>query len=403
MRKGHNPRTDPLGAIAAPIKGMKENISPSIAFSFKDAQTPASIFCGERDGYIYPRLGCVTPAVHKLANRMLELELAMSASDARAQGFDCIITNSGMSAIALTVIGLHFALSLHKNFKRERGSLIASPKLYGGTRVLFDQFLPQLGIDVCYVDDPQSIDSWDKVLRSCFWASLIFAEDDANPTPIKLPNKDISNFAKKRRIPYVCDRTIGTPILENPLLHGTDVVVHSLSKDISGRSWALGGAIVGRKYYIDLLRPWFAILGPVLDVSAADRIYHGSLDLFERINFKIASKEFIVNFLKNHPDVGQVYYTDCPLIGFEVKGGYESAVRLIENYKLILMAPHLGDIRSISTHPASTTHSLMSPVERAHVGISDGLVRLSVGLEDPQDIISDLRQALKIAHNATPN
>lgn len=392
LRKGHDPRLEPNGAIAAPIMGVKEKISPSIAFSFKDAKTPASIFCGESDGYIYPRLSCVTPAVNKLANRLLELELGMDAQKAKELGFDCIITNSGMSAIFLAV----FAFSA----ERLEGDFISSPKLYGGTRVLFDQFLPLHGTHVSYVKNPQNLKCWKDLILATPWAKFLFAEDDANPTPIKLKNKAIADLAHRHNMIYICDRTIGTPILEQPLLEGTDIVIHSLSKEISGHSWALGGAIVGKKEYIDKLRPWFAVLGPVLDASAADRIYHGSLDLFERINYKIASKKFIVDFLKSHPNVAKVYHTDCPLIGFEVRGGYESALKVVEGYKLILMAPHLGDIRSISTHPASTTHSLMSGNDRQAAGISDGLVRLSVGLEYPQDIIADLSQALELAHKA---
>lgn len=385
-RDWHDPKTDPYGAVAPPQYGLTGPVYTSVAYVFRSAQEAAEIFDGTIDGYAYPRLSCGTPPVFQLSQRLLELELGPGYDDLKEK-YDVLLTASGMSAI----------LALALTLTDQQPSIISSPKIYGGTYNLFNDFLPRLGINCQMVSNPLDLHDWKQAISKNPNAAFLFAEDDANPTPIKLDNKALADLAHAHSMIYVCDRTIGTPLLERPILTGTDVVIHSLSKNLGGHSEGLGGAIIGPKWLIRKIRDgWFVVMGAVMDPRVADYILYGLKNLETRLATKGQSVKQIRKYLQTHPRVSRVYSTEADLMAFELKGTLDDARRVVESYQLILFAPHLGDIRTISTHPASTTHSRVPKDQREKLGISDTLIRLSVGLEDPQDIIDDLEQALSV-------
>lgn len=388
MREFHDPREDPYGAVAPPIRGITGDVYTSIAYVFRSVAEAAATFAGEpgaRD-YAYSRIGRGQPPLEELRRCLLDLELGEDA--AKKEQCDVVLTSSGMSAIFL--LCLQFA-------DNGRG-IIASPRLYGGSYHLLRQKLPRLGIPCHMVEDPLDLSSWKRMLEKHPESAFLFAEDDANPIPIKLDNPGIAALAHDHGKFSVCDRTIGTPILEQPLRSGTDIIVHSTSKNIGGHSGGLGGALIGRRELIAQLNDkdhgWFACTGMVMDGRVADYMLAGVRDLRTRMEKKQDSTRRVIAFLQSHPHVATVHHTDADVLAFDVRGSAEDAAHIVELFRLILIAPHLGDIRTLSIHPASTTHSPMPREDRLRHGITDTLVRLSIGLEDPDDIIDDLRQAL---------
>lgn len=396
MREFYDPREDPYGALAPPIKGITGDVYTSIAYVFRSAAEAAATFAGEpgaRD-YAYSRIGRGQPPIEELRRCLLDLELGEDFP--QKEQYDVVLTSSGMSAIFL--LCLQFA-------DNDRG-IIASPRLYGGSYHLLRQKLPRLGIPCYMVENPLDLTLWQRALEEHPDASFLFAEDDANPTPIKLDNAGIAALAHDYGKFYVCDRTIGTPLLEQPLRHGTDIVVHSTSKNIGGRSGGLGGALIGHRELIAQLNNkdhgWFACTGMVMDARVADYMLAGVRDFHERMEQKGRGVQRIVQFLQSHPRVAAVHHTDADILAFEVRGSAEDAARIVELFRLILMAPHLGDIRTLSISPATTTHSPMPREDRLRHGITDTLIRLAIGLEDPEDIIDDLRQAIDRAFPELP-
>lgn len=382
MRDGHSPKNDPYKSLTPPIVGMTGPIYTSIAYTFNSANEAAEIFSGLKQGYAYPRISCGTPPVHQLSEKLLDLELG---DWEKKSEYDVLLTGSGMSAIVATV------LTLADN----GGRFLSSPKIYGGTYNFFEAFLPNLGIGCTMVNNPLDIEEWEHRLEIGPFIRFLFAEDDANPLPIKLNNKALAMLAHRFKVPYVCDRTIGTPVLEQPIRLGVDVVIHSLSKNISGRSGGLGGAIIAKKELIKKIRDgWFVVLGAVLDPRVADYILDSMKDLPERMTQKLRTASIVADWLKDNKRIKKVYGPGGDLLAFEIDGTLEDARKVVESYQLIKFAPHLGDIWTLSIHPASTTHARVPQKERFKLGISDSLIRLSVGLEDPEDIIWDLDQAL---------
>lgn len=384
MRGDHDPSTNAYGAVAPFEKGLTGDICTSIAYRFESAEEGAAIFAGTKQGYAYPRINCGTPPNFELSQRLLDLELGPEFPF-RDQ-YDVLLTASGMSAIFLLTLAL----------ASEGGEFISSPYLYGGTSHLFSELLPKLHIYCHMIKDPRNLSQWDSALDITPGARFLYAEDDANPTPFKLDNSAIAAIAHKHGKLYVCDRTVGTPHVEQPIHSGTDVVIHSLSKNIGGYSAGLGGAIIAKKKLIQVIRDeWHGFAGMVMDPRVADYMLAGLKDFKERMERKITTTKQVVEFLENHPCVKRLYHSGSDLISFEIHGTLDHARRVVEAYELIIHTPHLGDIWTLSVHPASTTHSSVLPQERVALGISDTLIRVAIGLEHPSDIIADLGQALE--------
>lgn len=365
---------------------IRPGLHRTVAFPMKSFERARRLFEGKEEGFIYTRIN--NPTVDKLEKRLAAMERAEAA----------LATSSGMSAI--TVLSLHLASSA--------GHIVSSNRLYGGTFHLFRDRLPALGIQVTFVENPYDFKEWEKAIKPN--TKFLYVEIPSNPIIDIFDIKPLAILAKKHKIPLVADSTLATPALLNPLKWGTDIVIHSLSKYM-GDGEVIGGVILGKKRLIDGLRQeWFRDTGPCLSPDNAAILCSHIESLFGRMEEHCRNAETVAKFLSKHPKVAKVLYPSFGpraaenkkilpkgfggLMAFEVSGGRNAAKKVLENLKLFWHAPNIGESRSLVIHPATTTHGQMTKDELKKAGISQGTLRLSVGREDPRDLIYDLKQAL---------
>jgi methionine-gamma-lyase len=371
----------------APIRAVSTPIYQSSTFAFENAAQGAAIFAGEQEGYFYTRLG--NPTVTALEMEMAYLE----------GGDAAIAFGSGMAATS------GIALALCKQGDR----IVASDTLYGGTHNLFVETLPKFGIEVTEVDarDPANIErAIDGRTR------LLFIETPANPTLHLVDIEAVARIARAHGIPLAVDNTFATPFLQNPIALGADIVMHSATKYIGGHGDTVAGIVVGSKEFIaaaraDVLRDFGGIISPF----NAWLLLRGLKTLPVRMEKHCENAMEIAQFLAYHPKIDRVAYPGLRthpqhdlagrqmrgmggMISFEVKGGREAGRVLMDSVQLCTLAVSLGDVDTLIEHPATMTHSTYSEEALIAVGITPGLVRLSVGLEDVDDLVWDLRQAL---------
>lgn len=381
LRFGHNPK-DAFGSPNVPLH-------QTLAYCFESPEQAARIFAGEEEGFVYSRIN--NPTVDAFEKRMAALEGGEAA----------LAASSGMSAI--------FLLALH--FCESGDNIAASDKVYGGTYNLFNTKLPRLGIGVNFVKDYKNPLAWEKLIDAK--TKFIFIESPANPTLNVLDIEMLSKLAKARKIPLIVDATLATPALQKTLTLGADIAVHSASKFICGNGTALGGAIVGKKKLIDEIRQGvYRDTGPSLAPFNAWLYLLGLETLSLRMERHSKNALVAALILQTHPKVIKVNYPFLPngpdyvtakkqmsgggaLLSFEIAGGLKSGKKFIKSLKLVSHLANLGDSRTLAIHPASTTHSQVPKKEREKIGITDGLVRMSVGLENIEDILDDVLQALE--------
>ena len=369
------------GALSTPIY-------QSSTFAFKSAQHGAALFAGEEEGYVYTRLGNPTQAA-------LEREVAFLEGGEAALAFA-----SGMAAISGVILYLC----------RNGDNLVSSDTVYGGTHNLYKETLPLWDIEAREVDATNLVNveaAIDERTR------LIFIETPANPTLSIVDIQGCAEIAHRHNIPLVVDNTFATPYLQRPLELGADVVIHSATKYIGGHGDTVAGLVIGKKEFIDQLRAQIIRdIGGIISPLNAWLLLRGLKTLPVRMDRHCANALEVAKFLSLHPKVNWVRYPGLlthpqhelakkqmrnfgGMVTFEVKGGRKAGEKLMNNVGLITLAVSLGDCDSLIEHPASMTHSTYSPEELQEVGITEGLIRLSVGLEDPTDIITDLKLALK--------
>lgn len=358
-----------------------------IGFSLGSFERAKRLFAGAEEGFIYTRVN--NPTVDKLEKRLAALEGAEAG----------LATSSGMSAIQL--LSLHFAHS--------GGHIVTSNRVYGGTFHLFRERLPALGIQTTFVENPFDDQAWEKAIRPN--TKFLYVENPSNPTLDVFDIKHLAQLAHKHKLPLVVDNTLATPILLQPIKLGADIIIHSLSKYM-GDGEVIGGAILGKKKLIDDLRVgWFRDTGPCISPDNAAILCYHIESLFGRVKEHCKNASAVAKFLSRHPKVVQVFYPEYGnrkkinrrlmpqgfggLMAFEVKGGEKKAKAVLESLKLFWHAANIGEARSLVIHPATTTHGQLTPQELKKAGISAGTLRLSIGREDPQDLIDDLAQALK--------
>jgi methionine-gamma-lyase len=372
---------DPLtGAVSEPIY-------QSSTFAFHTAEEGAAIFAGEREGYFYTRLGNPTQAAFEREMSFLE------------GGEAALATGSGMAATTTAVLTLVGA----------GDNIVAAHTLYGGTHKLFNELLPRFGVEARTIDanDPEALArAIDKKTK------LLFVETPANPT---LSIVDLALCVRecgRHGIPLFVDNTFATPYYQRPLQMGADVVIHSATKYIGGHGDTVAGVIVGKKDFIRRARfEMMRDLGGILSPFNAWLLLRGLKTLPVRMERHSENAMQIAQFLNFHPKVARVWYPGLRthpqheiaarqmsgfggMLAFELKGGRAAGVTLLNSVELLTLAVSLGDCDTLIEHPASMTHSTYSTEELAAVGISDGLVRLSVGIEGVQDLIADLDQSL---------
>jgi len=373
---------DPLtGAVSVPIY-------QSSTFAFKSAKQGAALFAGEEEGYFYTRLGNPTQAA-------LEREMAFLEGGEAALCFA-----SGMGAISAVILALC----------QSGDNLVSSDTVYGGTHNLYKETLPRWDIqarEVNAIDLTKVANAIDEKTR------LVFIETPANPTLSVIDIAGCAEICKKHDLPLVIDNTFATPYLQRPIEMGANIIIHSATKYIGGHGDTIAGIVVGKKDFIDNLRAKILRdLGAVISPLNAWLLLRGLKTLPVRMDRHCANAFEVAKFLSFHPKINWVKYPGLSthpqhqlaarqmkkfggMITFEVKGDRSAGEKLMNNVGLITLAVSLGDCDSLIEHPASMTHSTYNAQELEEVGISEGLIRLSVGLEDPSDIITDLKLALK--------
>lgn len=366
-----------------------EPIFLTSSYIFKNAQQAADRFCNREPGLIYSRF--TNPTVQVFQDRLAALE----------EGECCLSTASGMSAILSLCLGL----------LKAGDHIIASQSLFGSTIQLLTQWLPRLGIETTLV--PLSdINAWREARTA--HTKLLFVETPANPTMELCDIRELAQLAHEFGALLAVDNCFCTPVLQKPLKMGADVVVHSATKYLDGQGRVLGGALVGsRQILMDGgIYNFLRCSGPTLSAFNAWVLLKGLETLSLRMERQSTNAHRIAQWLEQQPLVKRVYYPHLPshpqyalavqqqvlggaIITFEVQGGQEQAWKIIDHTKMISITGNLGDTKTTITHPATTTHGRLRPEERLLAGVSDGLIRLSVGLESVQDIQNDLMTNLQ--------
>ncbi len=375
-------KPDPLtGALVTPIY-------QNSTFVFSDVAQGAARFAGQEEGYIYSRLGNPTQAV--LEAKMADLE----------NGEAALAFASGMAAMTAAVMAV--VESGHH--------IIVDKTIYGCSYAFFSELITKFGVDVSFVDavNPANIAS---AMRDN--TRLIFVETPANPTLKIVDLETVSEIAHRRGAKVVVDNTFATPYLQRPLDLGIDIVVHSATKYIGGHGDVVGGIMVSNKEFLDEVRmTTLKDIGGVISPFDSWLLLRGLKTLALRMEKHCSNAMAVALFLEEHPAVERVYYpglTNHPqnvlakkqmddfggMVTFELKGGLDEGIALMNNVKMCHLAVSLGDVDTLIQHPASMTHSVVPWEKRLEAGITDGLVRLSVGIEEPEDIINDLDQALR--------
>ncbi|MFJ7977518.1 O-acetylhomoserine aminocarboxypropyltransferase/cysteine synthase family protein [Peribacillus sp. JNUCC 23] len=411
------------GLEADPVTGARSlPIYQSNAFAFKSTEHAANLFGLKEPGYIYSRIH--NPTVTTFEERVALLE----------GGIGALAVSSGMAAITLAIL----------NIAGAGDEIVAASTLYGGTYNLFANTLPKYGIKVRFVspDDPENFrDAITSRTRA------VFAEIIGNPSLRVFDIEAVADIAHEAGVPLIIDNTFATPYLCRPIEFGADIVVHSATKWLLGNGTTMGGIIVDAgkfdynspnfpgftepdpsydgivyaeavgpaafitKARVQLLRD----LGPALSPQSAFQFAIGLETLHVRMKEHILNTKIIIDYLQNHPAVSWVYYPgneDHPdksladkylpkgagsIVTFGIKGGREAGANLINSIRLWSHVANVGDAKSLIIHPASTTHQQLSVKELEKSGVSEDLVRLSVGIENAQDLIDDLEQAIEKA------
>jgi len=360
----------------------------SVSFAYKDIDTWHKVALGQSEGHIYSRN--TNPTVRAFEDKVKELEGAEAATS----------FSSGMAAISNTLA----------TFLRPGDRIVSIKDSYGGTNVIFNEFLPPLNIDVslCETGDYAQIES--EIAKGC---KVLYLETPTNPT-IKITDiKRLSAAAKKVGALVVVDNTFATPINQNPLELGADIVLHSASKYLGGHADALGGVICGNKDLVKKVYHYREINGATLAPMDAYSLLRGMKTLKLRVERQNQSAMIIAEYLNNHPLVEQVNYPGLKshsghdvakeqmkggyggMLSFSVKGGLEAIKIFLPKLKYAHMAANLGCVETVVGPPVTTSHCECSEAERKAAGIPEGLVRYSTGIEDVEDLIADLDQALK--------
>lgn len=357
------------------------------SFCFDNAEDMRAAFADESDDNIYSRFS--NPNVQEFVDRLCLLEGAEA-------GF---ATASGMSAVFASFMAL----------LKQGDHLLSCSAIFGSTHTVITKYLPKYGIEYSYfpVDKPEA---WEAAIRPN--TKMIYVETPTNPGLDIIDLEAIAALAKKHNIILNVDNCFATPISQQPISYGADLVVHSATKWLDGQGRVLGGAVVGRKDLIKEIFLFCRSTGPALSPFNAWLLSKSLETLEVRMERHTSNAFFIAQALENHEKINWVKYpflSSHPqhhiakkqmkdgggLVCFELKGGIEAGRKFLDSLQILSLTANLGDSRSIASHPASTTHAKLTEEERQTVGITPGLIRISVGLENREDILDDLLQALK--------
>jgi O-acetylhomoserine (thiol)-lyase len=419
------------GAAADPTTGARATpIYQTTSFVLGDTQRAADLFALAEMGNIYTRI--MNPTTDVVEQRVASLEGGVAA----------VAVASGQAAETLAIL----------NLTRAGDHLVASSSLYGGTYNLFRYTLPKLGIETTFVEDPDDPDAWRAAVQPN--TKAFFAESVGNPKIDVLDIAAVSDVAHEHGVPLIVDNTIATPYLIRPLEHGADIVVHSATKFLGGHGTAIAGVVVdggsfdfgahadrfpdltspdpsynglnywealgneGAAYAIKLRVQLLRDLGPALSPQNAFLLLQGIETLSLRMDKHVANARHIAGWLEGRDEVERVWYAGLEsspwhanaqryapngvgaIVSFELAGGIDAGRRFVDGVELFSHLANIGDVRSLIIHPASTTHSQLTPDEQRTAGVTPGLVRLSVGLEGVEDLLADLEAGFRAAKAA---
>ncbi|MBF6328042.1 bifunctional o-acetylhomoserine/o-acetylserine sulfhydrylase [Nocardia transvalensis] len=403
-------------------------IYQTTSYTFRDTTHAAALFGLSEPGNIYTRIA--NPTQDAVEQRIAALEGGVAA----------LLLASGQAAQTFALL----------NIAAAGDHIVSSPRLYGGTYNLFHYTLPKLGIEVGFVDDPDDLEQWRAAVRPT--TKAFYAETVSNPQNHILDIPGVAEVAHAAGVPLIVDNTVATPYLIQPLAHGADIVVHSATKYLGGHGAAIAGVLVdGGTFdwtvrdadgtprfpgftepdpsyhgvvFAELGAPAFAVkarvqllrdLGSAIAPFNAWLISQGLETLSLRVERHVANAQAVAQFLTEQPGVERIHYAGLPsspwyergkqlapkgvgaVIGFELAGGVDAGKRFVEALTLHSHVANIGDVRSLVIHPASTTHSQLTPDEQLAAGVTPGLVRLAVGIEGIDDILADLRAGFAAA------
>jgi O-succinylhomoserine sulfhydrylase len=384
-------RPDTLAVRAGLSRSGFEETAEAIyltsGFVYESAEQAEAAFKGEVDRFVYSRYG--NPTVAMFEERLRQLDGAEA----------CFATGSGMSAVFVALAAL-----LAKGDR-----VVSSRALFGSCFVILDEILPRWGVESVFVDGTD-LDEWRQALSEP--TTAVFFETPSNPMQELVDIAAVSELAHAAGAKVVVDNVFGTPVFSKPFEHGADIVVYSATKHIDGQGRVLGGAVLGPKEFIDgPVQNLMRHTGPSMSPFNAWVLVKGLETMSLRVERMAASALEVARFLESHPKVAKVVHPFLPshpqhelakrqmlgagtVVTFELLGGKDEAFALMNALEVIDISNNLGDSKSLITHPATTTHRRLAPEARAAVGITDGVLRVSIGLEDVRDLVDDLSRAL---------
>ncbi|MBC7364516.1 MAG: aminotransferase class I/II-fold pyridoxal phosphate-dependent enzyme [Candidatus Aminicenantes bacterium] len=371
---------------------IARSVSPPIyqtsTFAFESAEHGAALFTGQEQGFIYTRLG--NPTIKALEEAVASLE----------KGYAALATSSGMAAVS----------TVYMTFLEKDAHMIGTAALYGASRTIVETELVRFGISSDFIDTSNLEEIKKRIKKN---TKLLYIESPANPTMVMADIAACAELAHKHGLLLVVDNTFASPILQNPLELGADVVLHSVTKFINGHTDVVGGIIISKTQDLHLrLKKVLHLLGGTMDPHQAWLVLRGLRTLKLRVEKAQENAQKLAQWLSTHPKVAWVNYPGLPshpqyelmkkqmrgpgsMISFGLKGGYEAGIKLINSVKLCTLAVSLGGIETLIQHPASMTHSSVPKKTREESGITDDLIRLSVGCEAYEDLRDDLQQGLE--------
>jgi len=378
------------GTLRSQFGETSEAIFLNSGYVYDSAEQAEARFKGDEEGFVYSRYA--NPTVAMFEARMCALEGAQAARG----------TASGMAAVAASLLS-HLKAGDH---------VVSARALFGSCRYIVEDLLPRFGIESTLVDG-RDLSAWERAVKPNTRA--FFFETPTNPVLELVDIEAVSSIAKKAGGLVVVDNVFATPLLQRPMPLGADIVVYSATKHIDGQGRCLGGVVLGTQEFIEeRLHNYLKHTGPSLSPFNAWVLLKGLETLTVRVERHVASAARIADFLAERPQIARVFYPGRadhpqhelalrqmtgggPIVAFDVKGDKGAAFRIMNTLEIFEISNNLGDAKSLVTHPATTTHQRLSPETRAELGISDETIRLSIGLEDVDDLMADLEQALSAA------
>lgn len=364
-----------------------EAIFPTSSYVFASAAEAAARFSGEQPGNIYSRF--TNPTVRTFEQRLASLEGAER----------CVATASGMSAILATFIGLLSA----------GDHIVSSRSIFGTTTILLTNFMAKLGIATTFVDLPD-LNAWEAAIKP--ETKLLFLETPSNPLVELVDIAALAEIAHRKNCLLVVDNCLLTPALQQPLALGADIVIHSATKYIDGQGRCMGGAVCGTQAIVgEGVYSFLRSAGPSLSPFNAWVFLKGLETLKLRMKAHSENAQALAEWLEQQPAVKRVYYPGLAshpqhelakrqqsgfggIVSFELNGGKDEGWKLVDATRMISITANLGDTKTTITHPGTTTHGRLTPEQKQEAGISDGLIRIAVGLEDIEDIKADLARGM---------